>query len=274
LTRICRALLMAGLMIACLMISGFSGTAAADSPNGIPVLMYHHVRNDHGRIPKLTVSVREFERQMSALQAAGFHTISPDSLVAYVAGERVILPDKPIVITFDDGYEDNYSQAFPILKRHGFQAAIFVVGINFDRPNRLTSHQVREMLADGFTIGAHSMTHKHLTDISGEQLTYEVAGSKRVAERATHHQVKYFSYPGGHFNVETINALREAGYKGAFTGLTGLNRPRIDHVFMLRRIAVNSFTNFDKLLERLNANHPKKSLLDYNLQAPGHDIEY
>lgn len=267
-SKIYRAAIMAWLIIVF-----FSGVAAAEYQNGIPVLLYHHVNNDNSHMPQLTVPVLEFERQISALQAAGFHTISLDSLITYMKGEPVDLPDKPIVITFDDGYEDNYSTAFPILKKHGFHAAVFVVGLNFDRPGHLSNHQAREMITAGFTIGAHSMTHKNLTTFYGQDLTYEVTGSKQKAEQATRTRVKYFAYPGGFYNLSTLEAVREAGFSGAFTTLPGLNRPEVENVYLLRRIPIFSFTNFDKLLVMLNANHPKKKLLDYDLPIPGHETE-
>lgn len=267
-TKIYRAAIMAWLIIVF-----FSGVAAAQYQNGIPVLLYHHVNNNHIHMPTLTVSVREFDRQMGALEAAGFHTISLDSLIAYMKGEQVDLPDKPIIITFDDGYEDNYSTAFPILKKHGFKAAVFVVGLNFDKRGHMSSQQAQEMIAAGFTIGAHSMTHQNLTIFSGDQLTYEVAGSKHKAEQATHTKVKYFAYPGGFYDLSTLNAVRDAGYAAAFTVLPGLNSPGLDNVYLLRRIPIFSFTNFDRLLAMLNANHPKQKLLEYDVPMPGSESE-
>jgi len=118
------------------------------------------------------------------------------------------------------------------------------------------------------------MTHHNLTTFSGPQLTYEVTGCELKAEQATHARIKYFAYPGGFYNLATVIAVRKAGFAGAFTVLPGLNRPNVDNVYMLRRIPIFSFTNFDKLLAMLNANHPKKKLLEYNVPMPGYEIKH
>ena len=251
----------------CLALLACGPVAAAQYANGIPVLLYHHV-GDGRDMPKLTVSPAEFDRQVGALDSHGFRAIPLDDLLAYMRGEAVKLPDKPVVITFDDGYTDNYTNAFPILKKYGFDAAIFMVGINFDRQNRLSSGQVREMAAGGFTVGAHSMTHPDLTTLSAAALKTEVAGSRAKAGQVTGRPADYFAYPGGFYDLATVDAVRAAGYRGAFTVLTGLNKAGFDDPYLLRRIPVFSDTDFDRLLALLDANRPKTSLLDYDLELP------
>lgn len=255
----------------CLALLVLSGAAAAQYQNGIPVLLYHHVSDDRGDMAVLTTSPAEFDRQLAALKAAGFTTISPDDLLAYVKGEAVKLPDKPVVITFDDGYEDNYSNAFPILAKYGYKAAVFMVGINFDRKDRLSSREIGAMTAAGYTVGGHSMTHPNLTALDGPRLAAEVAGSRAKAERVTGKAVRYFAYPGGFYDIRTVEAVREAGFAGAFTVLTGLNEAGRDDPYLLRRIPVFARTDFAKLLALLNANAPKTSLLQYDLERPEDD---
>lgn len=263
---------LAAIIVVLLLAAGH--TAAAQYQNGIPVLLYHHVNDDGGDMPELTTSPAEFDRQMGALKDAGFETITADELLAYMRGEAVTLPAKPIVLTFDDGYEDNYTYAFPILKKYGYKATIFMVGINFDRPGRLSGGQIREMAAGGFTVGGHSMTHPDLTARSGAALREEVAGSKAKAERATGREARYFAYPGGFYNLATVEAVATAGYRGAFTVLTGLNKPGGHDAYFVRRIPVFMFTDFDRLLALLNANAPKTSLLQYDLVLPQYQDRY
>ena len=241
----------------------FVSVAAAQYQNGIPVLLYHHVSEDDSDMPELNVMPVEFDRQMRMLRQSGFETVLLDDLLAYMRGERVKLPEKPIVITFDDGYTDNYTNAFPILKKYDYKAAIFMVGINFDRKNRLSSQQIREMAGSTFTVGAHSMTHPDLTALAERSLEAEVKGSKQKAERVTHKEAKYFAYPGGFYTLASVEAVEAAGYQGAFTVLSGLNKPGKDNVYLLRRIPVFASTDFDRLLVLLNENRPKTSLLDY-----------
>ena len=121
---------------------------------GIPVLNYHQINDtDHNA---MTVTTEEFEREMAYLEANGYHAITPDQLVSYLHGGNK-LPDKPVLITFDDGYEDNYLNAYPILKKHGFTATIFLISDYMGRFDKyLQWYQVKEMSADGFYMGCHT----------------------------------------------------------------------------------------------------------------------
>jgi peptidoglycan/xylan/chitin deacetylase (PgdA/CDA1 family) len=245
-----------------------SNPAAAQVENGIPVLLYHHVSDDSSDMPELTISATEFERQMRLLQDTGFQTISLAEFLSYMKGEQVHLPEKPVVITFDDGYADNYTSALPILEKFRFKAALFMVGINFDRDKRLSRQQIREMAANGFSIEGHSMTHPDLTTLSDSNLRQEVSESKKLVEQVTHKRVDGFAYPGGFYNLATLQAVESVGYQCAFTVLTGLNRSDRDNIFLLRRIPVFRSTDFDKLAGILAANQPKTSLLEYDVDLP------
>lgn len=231
--------------------------------NGIPVLLYHHVSYDNSDLPQLTVTPDEFLRQMTMLKQAGFQTISPQMLTAYMRQEPVDMPPKPIMITFDDGYQDNYTHAFPILKQVGFNAVIFMVGINVDRANRLSSQQIKDMSDYGIYFGGHSVNHRDLTTLQGKELNQEIRDVKRQLSRITNKEVNAFAYPCGYYNLRTWEAVEEAGYQAAFTVLPGLNKPEQDNEYLLRRIPIYSHTNFDVLFVLLDANQPKTKLLEY-----------
>ena len=138
-----------------------------------------------------------------------------------------------------------------------------MVGVNVDRPNRLTSPQIREMTVSGIEIGAHSMTHRNLTKISRSDLSYEVAGSKQKMEQVVRTEVGFFAYPFGFYNLAALEAVESAGYQGAFSVLPGLNRPERDNIYLLRRIPVFRFTNFDRLLRQLDHPSATPSLLSF-----------
>ena len=241
----------------------FLTTASASPVNGIPVLLYHHVNDQETVMSELTISSAEFARQLHLLHIHGFRTITPAQLGLFMRGEKVELPDKPILITFDDGYADSYYQALPLLKQIDYRATVFMVGINFDRVNRLSSPQVREMTANNIEIGAHSMTHADLTTLDETALRFEVAGSKQKAEKVIQSNVNFFAYPGGFYNLPSLEAVEVVGFQGAFSILPGLNRPERDNIFLMRRIPIFRYTNFDRLLRRLNDPPSKPSLLDY-----------
>jgi len=249
------------------LLFGFINVTVAQHLNGIPVLLYHQVNNDEaGRVSKLAVTPAEFERQMVMLKKAGFQTISPDQFLSYMREEPVALPDKPILITLDDGYEDNYTYAFPILKQQDFTAVVFMVGINVDREDRLSSQQIREMSAYGITFGGHSMTHPDLTALTRAESYREIRDIQKKLRPVTKTGVDLFAYPYGSYDLRTWQLVVNTGYQAAFTVLTGLNHPKQDNIYLLRRIPVYSTTEFDALFKLLDANHPKTKLLDYSLE--------
>jgi peptidoglycan/xylan/chitin deacetylase (PgdA/CDA1 family) len=212
------------------------------------------------------VTPAEFERQIIMLKNAGFETISPEKFVAYMRREPVELPEKPILITFDDGYEDNYTKAFPILKQHGFSAVVFMVGVNIDRDKRLSSKQIQEMSAYGIAFGGHTLTHRDLTTLSGRELQQEVGDIKQKLSQITRKDIDLFSYPYGYFNLGAWEKTEAADYQAAFTVLPGLNTPDRDNIYLLRRIPMYSTTDFDALFKLLDANKAKTKLLEYTPQ--------
>ena len=229
---------------------------------GIPVLLYHYVGAEAPDYPYLNVATPEFSRQMKELRERGYRSVSLGDLTAYMQGSPVKLPEKPVLITFDDGYEDNYTQAFPVLKQEGFRAAIFMVQSNFNRKNRLSVQQIQEMEQAGIEIGSHTRSHPNLTKLAASALEQEVGQSRRGVERLAGRPIDYFAYPGGFYNLEVLEKTAQSGYAGAFTVLPGVNRPDKDNPYLLRRIPVFSYTDFDTILERLEATEDA-SLLDY-----------
>ncbi|SDF09058.1 polysaccharide deacetylase family protein [Sporomusa acidovorans] len=252
-----------GLLIGILPVL-FATNAYAQYSNGIPVLLYHHINDDNSDLPNLTVTPAEFERQIVMLKNAGFETISPEDFMAYMRQEPVALPDKPILITFDDGYEDNYTYAFPILKKYSFKAVIFVPGVNINKHKRLSGSQMREMSAYGIRFGGHSVNHRDLTALEGRELQHEVQDVQRDIRQVTAKTPELFAYPYGYFNLRTWEATSSAGYQAAFTVLPGLNTPERDNVYLLRRVPIYNTTDFNALFKLLDANQPKSKLLEYS----------
>lgn len=255
-------------LLLCIALIFFTGTALAAYQNGIPVLLYHHIERVPGEDPELGVSPAAFDAQLAKLKAAGFTTISLDDFYAYMLHLPVKLPEKPLLITFDDGYEDNYTEAAPLLQKYGFQAVLFMVGVNVDRPDRLSAAQIRDMNKQGWNIAAHTMTHPDLTRLDKNSLAWELGGSKRTIERLTRQTAGFLAYPGGFYDLPVYQATQAAGYQGAFTVLTGLNNPDRDNLYLLRRIPIFKSTDFDTILTRLIANQSKASLFDYSEELP------
>ena len=222
----------------------------------VPILMYHYIRQPPSPTDDrlgwgLSTSPEDFRQQMNYLDDHGFHPVTLDHLRAYLNGART-LPDRPVVLTFDDGYADLYTEAFPVLKQHHFRAVAYIVsGFVGNVGVSVTADQVREMDAYGIEIGAHTVNHVDLTKAGGS-VWYEVKGSKDALEALLGHPVLDFCYPSGRFNGEVIQAVEAAGYQSATTTQNGASHSLGDR-FAWSRVRVSgseSLEDFAKGLEQ------------------------
>lgn len=180
----------------------------------VPILNYHKVDDFYH---SLSIPPEEFEEQMKYLSENGFTTITPDQLMAYLNHDRE-LPENPILITFDDGYSDNFTNAYPIMKKYGFTATIFLVTNKVGHEgNFMTWDQVRAMQKDGFVFGSHTVSHAALTKVSREQGMMELTDSRKELEQQLGVKARYFAYPTGAYNRQIEDMVKQAGYKAAFT---------------------------------------------------------
>ncbi len=215
------------------------------------ILTYHHVAESPDNHPHrgLFVSPASFAWQMDFLRRSGFTITTLDHIRTGLLG-KTALPRRTVAITFDDGYEDNFTYAYPILKRYGFPATVFMVSgevrseaDSAQNPNSCTRHlslnQLRLMAASGITIGSHSVTHRRLASIPINEAQKEIAGSKEELETLLNCRVQWFSYPCGNFNKEVVEAVRDAGYIGAVSAIRD-NRICASQLFYLPRIMVMS----------------------------------
>ena len=180
-----------------------------------PILGYHRVgrfRDDH--VP--TVSAEAFERQLAFLARRGYRVVPVETFAACLREGRPF-PRRSIAITFDDGYEETLSVAWPLLKRFGLPATVFITPMEIGRPGFLTWAQAGTLAQEGMAIGSHTMSHSYLPLVSGEQLARELSASKRVIEEQLGRPVHVLSYPVGGFTQEVQTLAREAGYLAACT---------------------------------------------------------
>ena len=182
----------------------------------VPILMYHHIAvNSDERVD--TVSPETFAAQMAYLHQHHYHVVTIDEYVAALLEKRS-LPRKSVVITFDDAYEDNYSNAFPILKKYNFPWMLFIPSDFIGTPEYLSVGQIKEMMRHGMKVGSHSRRHAYLPDvIDPVRLEDEIVQSKRILEETLGVRVNIFSYPVGGFNDAIIGDLQKAGYTAAVT---------------------------------------------------------
>ncbi len=218
---------------------------------GVIVLNYHKIDNKN---ISLSVLPADFDRQMNYLKNNNYHVITPDELYDHLEyGKK--LPMNPVLITFDDGYEDNYKNAYPILKKYGFTAMIFVITDFVSKyPNYLTWQQCEELKQNGIYIESHTVNHKSLTELTSEQIKNELVESKKVLDRRLKQNTVYFAYPTGTYNLYIAKMLKDAGYHAAFTIKYGTVTDA-SNVFALERIPIfhtsNTFRSFYRRLHYL-----------------------
>lgn len=202
-------------IITCGIIAIYFYGEADDLSAGIPVLNYHEIE-DHKNNP-LALSIQDFDNQMAYLYSRGYTAITSDQLFDYlISGAR--LPAKPVLITFDDGYANNYTNAYPILKKYGFTASIFLISdVIGQNPWYMNWDQVREMQKQGFQFGSHTLSHVDLTQVSPEEAELQLVKSREGIEWRLDTQVKYFAYPGGAYNLHIKKLLEQANYRAAFS---------------------------------------------------------
>lgn len=209
--------------------------AARPSRDPVPILMYHEIGDPMGRLTSLYVRPSDFAAQMEFLARHGFHAITLSQALDAWEG-KAAMPRNPIVISFDDGYASTYSDALPVLRKHGQHATLFLQAGIVGRPHALTADMVQAWIEAGNEIGSHTVTHPDLRKVDPVRLLAEVAGSRQQLERRFGVTVRTFAYPSGRFNDAVVRAVRDAGYEAAATTVEGLGRP--DHLFTLRRIRV------------------------------------
>lgn len=211
----------------------------------VPILMYHNVEPCDAPCPANTVSPDAFDKQMAFLKNNNYHVIRlQDFIEGKLAGRS--FPYKTVLITFDDGYDDNYDFAYPILQKYKFPATVFVPPADIGTPGYMTWDQVKHIDQHGFEVESHTMTQAYLPDITGqEKLVWEINESKKRLEEELGRSIRFLAYPIGGFN-ETIKSLvKEAGYQAAFATNRGYDRFNRD-VFEINRIRPK---NDDSVLE-------------------------
>jgi peptidoglycan/xylan/chitin deacetylase (PgdA/CDA1 family) len=217
-----------------------AATAGGPKPDHrpVPVLMYHVIAEPPASAPFPDLYVRrtELEAQVRLLAAAGYEAVTLGRVVDAWHGHAT-LPRRPVVLSFDDGYRSHVTAALPILAAHHWPGVL-----NLDLSNLTPSWGVgvagvRKLIAAGWAIDAHSLTHADLASSSGAALAREVDGSRHEIVRLFGVLPRFFCYPAGRYDAEAIAAVRAAGYEGATTTEFGLARP--DAPFTLARIRVD-----------------------------------
>jgi peptidoglycan/xylan/chitin deacetylase (PgdA/CDA1 family) len=190
----------------------------------VPILLYHYIRINPNPLDRvgfgLSTTPTMFRAEMQYLADQGFHVISLHEAVLAVK-HHIGLPSRPVVLTFDDGYSDFFTNAVPILRSHGFTATDFVISGRMGLNGFMTPNQVVAADAMGFTIGAHTVDHLALASLSPVRASWEIQQSKRQLESLLGHPVADFAYPYGSFNAFDVREAQRLGFETAVSTLYG-----------------------------------------------------
>lgn len=219
---------------------------------GIPVLYYHSVNVNSTN--EVIITPELLKKHLSYIKNEGYISLTINDVQNYLINNEPI-PEKSILITFDDGYMDNYYNAFPILKELNLKATIFCITGSLDGKYYLSEDAIREMSDYGIDIQSHTVNHPHLNELSYDEQLTEMINSKKALEKITNKDVYAIAYPFGDFNDNTIKAAKEAGYTLGFTTKRGLS-DREDNILKLDRIYINS--NYDLNTFKTILNETKK----------------
>jgi peptidoglycan/xylan/chitin deacetylase (PgdA/CDA1 family) len=221
----------------------------------VPILMYHVINPPPpgAPFPGLYVSASEFSAQMQALADAGYHAITQDQMWAYWKRGVPLPAGKPIVLSFDNGYQSQYSNALPVLRRLGWvgDENIQLTGLPPSQGG-LSESQVRGLVAAGWELDTQGVSHADLIALNATQLAEQVASSRRTIQQRYGVPVNWFCYPSGHYNASVIAAVKSAGYTGSTTVVPGWAGPESDP-YRLPRLRVLGGTNPQSLLSELAA---------------------
>lgn len=223
---------------------------AHDAP--VPILMYHVITDPPRAVPfpELYVSASNFKSQINALAKAGHHGVTLGRVHDYWT-KGYALPDKPIVVSFDDGYESQYKNALPVLKSHDWPGVLNLVTKNLDESWGLQPKQVKGLISAGWEVDAHTIHHLDVSTLTGAALDHEVGGSRKLIQRKFKVPVDFFCYPSGRFDDTAISAVKRAGFKGATTTEPGPARP--SQPYTLARVRVNRTDTAQGLVKQLES---------------------
>jgi peptidoglycan/xylan/chitin deacetylase (PgdA/CDA1 family) len=203
--------------------------------------MHHHIRiynNPKDKIGDyLSIPPDKFKTELDLIEKLGYETVTFQDIVEHH------IPPKPIMLTFDDGYEDFYQFAFPELQKRNMKAVIYLITSKLNTSDYMTTDQIKEMLPYHIEVGAHTVTHPNLTRLQERELTQEIEESKSFLEQLTGKPVISFCYPGGNYNPHVRSAVEKAGFLFATTTRRG--DAYFEHPFDLARDRIN----FDTIIE-------------------------
>lgn len=231
-----------------------SSAASILNRKQIPILCYHQIRpykpDDSPTAKPYIVPPTVFKDQMKALHDSGYQTILPDQLRNYLlSGEE--LPEKSVLISFDDGCDEQFDVTKEVLDPYKMKAAYFIMTVAINRPNYMKADQIKALSDAGHSIGLHTWDHNNVKKYQGEDWVKQIEKPKAALEKIIGKPVEHFAYPFGLWNPEAIPQLKTRGMKSAF--ILSTSRDEQDPMYTIRRIIVPGTWTGTQLLTRMQS---------------------
>ena len=239
-------------------------TAVADlttilSKKEVPILCYHHIRNfkagESENMKSYSVTPAAFAAQMKALSDSGYSTILPDQLYEYLVHDGV-LPAKPVMLTFDDTDEEQYSIGKTEMNKYGFKGVYFIMTIAINRPRYMSKDQIKNLSDSGHLIAGHTWDHHMVTKYQGEDWDIQLVKPRKQLEAITGKSITYFAYPFGLWNQAAIPEIKNRDYKLAF--ILSTKRDSTEPLYTVRRMIVPGQWSTNGMLKAMRSTFNKK----------------
>lgn len=226
--------------------STINSTAVKQNISTIPILMYHHIRDYNDPNDKigtnLSVSPQKLSEQLDYIKSKGYTTITFKDL------QSNKIPEKPIIITFDDGYQNFYQNAFPLFRDKKMTAVSFVIYNFIGKSDYMDASEIKKINDYGIEVGSHTLSHPDLTKITADKAKTEIENSKVGLEALLGGRIISFCYPSGKFSDATELLVKEAGYSYAVTTKSGIGA--LSNPLILDRYRLNSDTNINGIISK------------------------
>jgi len=248
----------------------------------IPILTYHKlVKETRDRtLDSYTIAEADFITNLQFLASEKYHPILVDDYYRSLKDPSVKLPDKCVLITFDDGHESNLTVAVPILKRFNFKASFFITTDRIKDPGYMDHIQLRELKKSGMSVQSHAKTHKYLSEMNAHELSNELVESKKILTDTLGVDVPFLSFPGGRYNDAVLEFAKKSNYLACFSSKPFYYK-ELDDLLLIGRCTMRYISGKTPFEEILNLNFFGKSSMiaahygkDFLKKALGNDIYY
>jgi hypothetical protein len=220
----------------------------------IPILCYHQIRDYKTSDSKIArdyiVPPSIFREQMQTLKDSGYTSIQPEDLYQHLAYGKA-LPQKPVMLSFDDTDLEQYTVAAPEMEKRGFKGVFFIMTVSLGRPRYMNKEQVKDLSAKGHGIGSHTWDHHNVKKYKGDDWKIQIEKPTAQLEEITGKKIEFFAYPFGLWNKEAIPELQKRGFKAAFQLYS--DRDELNPLYTIRRIIITGNSDGNKLIKRIKS---------------------